>query len=121
MEDHRNLLPAAPGWYVAKFQIGMEGPNGWPDSLALEPIVNWEIERERGAYTLTLTTANGKPGKTSTPWAVKGPDGTFDKQYDDEDELIRALRWCPTSSAGRTPCTRARTVPLFLGKTGNLS
>ena len=95
MEDHRNLLPAAPGWYVAKFRIGMEGPNGWPDSLALEPIVNWEIERERGAYTLTPITANGKPGKTSAPWAVKWPDGTFDKQghlYDDEDELIRALR-----------------------------
>src|ERR1700704_6233702 len=35
MEDHRNLLPAAPGWYVAKIRVGMEGPNGWPDSLAL--------------------------------------------------------------------------------------
>ena len=50
MEDHRNRLPAAPGWYVAKFRIGMEGPNGWPDSLALEPIVNWEIEREQALH-----------------------------------------------------------------------
>ena len=74
MEDHRNLLPAAPGWYVAKIRVGMEGPNGWPDSLALEPIVNWEIEREQGAYTLTPITTNGKPGKTSAPWAVKWPD-----------------------------------------------
>jgi len=106
MEDHRTCSRQRPGGASQKFQIGMEGPNGWPDSLALEPIINWEIERERGAYTLTPITANGKPGKTSTPWAVKWPDGTFDKQghlYDDEDELIRALRcWYEENLKGRT-------------------
>jgi hypothetical protein len=96
-EDHQNLIEAAPGWHVAKFRIGMEGPNGWPDSLTFEPVIKWEVDRERGGYALTPITASGNPTEASIPWAVKGPDGTFDKQgrlYEDEEELIRYLRRC---------------------------
>jgi hypothetical protein len=44
--DTQTIIPARPGWYVAVYHTAYSGPDGWPASFFLQPIVAREISRE---------------------------------------------------------------------------
>jgi hypothetical protein len=86
VEITRTVIPALPQWYVAVYFAESH-------SFGLDPIVAWEIERERRPYHHSV----GRPGECwinhqAMPitldgswnegrwniWAVKTPDGKFD-------------------------------------------
>jgi hypothetical protein len=100
-ERERTIIPAAPGWYVTYL---LPGEDGWADdSLCHDPIIAWEIGRERRysyiARIVTPITVSGNPDQT-TPWAIKKPDGTFDYRgegssifgNETEADLIRNMK-----------------------------
>ena len=78
----RTVITAQPGWYVAIFCEGGEyDGKSWEDSFYLQPILAWEILRDRqdasyATWPITLTGSMEK--ETNNQWAVKTPDGVFE-------------------------------------------
>jgi hypothetical protein len=104
----RTIVPALPGWHVAiLIKAAKDGTE--PASLALDPIIAWEITRTEQPYHPSVS----RPGETCVThdvipltidgnrehcvnrWAIKRPDGKFEiPEYytcENEQETIAAL------------------------------
>jgi hypothetical protein len=111
----RTIIAALPGWYVAALIEGGEH-EGEDDSLSLDPIIAWEIERREQpchpmagnpgepyvAHHVTPITTEGNRNYYKK-WAIKTPDGKYDipgeTVVDTEAAAINVLK--PESAALR--------------------
>jgi hypothetical protein len=95
----KTIISAVSGWHVAIF---VPGDDCHADSLDLQPIIAWEIERyERDDkyvthWVMPLTIHGNMIDDCTNHWAIKRPDGKLeilmDSTYDDEADLMVELK-----------------------------
>jgi hypothetical protein len=101
----RTIVPASPGWYLARIVTdGKKSDGSWNDYMYYEPIIAWDVERretssEKIYHTIYPLTINGGPDESfHTPWAIKKPDGKYERPLDfacdTEADMLKELRTC---------------------------
>jgi hypothetical protein len=115
MQDDENkksnlvcIVPALPGWFVGLF-VDRRGEDG--EGFVYDPIIAWELKRERSFYhqlsgrsgtfvhcTVTPITCEGciEDDTQDGNWAIKRPDGSFDipgdRAFETEAQAIAYFR-----------------------------